>query len=95
MRYDSSIGLPSNVVHRIEEDEKGLFWITTNKGLVHFNPKTLEFKVYTIANGLLSNQLIISPVTRTRMDGYTLVVLMVLFLSNRLFLLTMIFSLLW
>lgn len=56
VRYDSSIGLPSNVVHRIEEDEKGLFWITTNKGLVHFNPKTLEFKVYTIANGLLSNQ---------------------------------------
>ena len=30
-----------------------------------------------------------------RMDGYTLVVLMVLFLSNRLFLLTMIFFLLW
>ena len=56
IRYDSKIGLPSNVIHRIEEDEKGLFWITTNKGLVHFNPKTSHFKVYTVANGLLSNQ---------------------------------------
>lgn len=56
VRYDSNIGLPSNVVHRIEEDEKGFFWITTNKGLVHFNPKTSYVKVYTVANGLLSNQ---------------------------------------
>lgn len=54
--YDSHTGLPSNVIYRIEEDEKGLFWITTNKGLLHFDPKTAKFKVYTLANGLLSNQ---------------------------------------
>lgn len=55
VRYDG-IGLPSNVIYRIEEDEKGLFWVSTNKGLVHFNPKNSSFKVYTVANGLLSNQ---------------------------------------
>ena len=56
VRYDSSIGLPSNVIYRIEEDGLGLFWITTNKGLLHFNPKTATFKIYTRANGLLDNQ---------------------------------------
>lgn len=56
VRYDSGMGLPGNVIYRIEEDEKGLFWITTNRGLLHFNPKTSGFKVYTVANGLLSNQ---------------------------------------
>lgn len=55
-RYDTSIGLPSNVMYRIEEDEKGMFWITTNRGLLHFDPKTQDFKVYTVANGLLSDQ---------------------------------------
>mgnify|MGYP002959353841 CR=1 FL=1 len=55
VRYDG-IGLPSNVIYRIEEDEKGVFWVSTNKGLVHFNPKNSSFKVYTVANGLLSNQ---------------------------------------
>ncbi len=56
IRYDSGIGLPGNVIYRMEEDEKGFFWITTNRGLLHFNPKTSGFKVYTVANGLLSNQ---------------------------------------
>lgn len=56
VRYDSNIGFPSNVMYRIEEDEKGLFWITTNKGLLHFNPTNKDFKVYTVANGLLSDQ---------------------------------------
>lgn len=56
VRYGSNIGLPSNVTYRIEEDEKGFFWISTNKGLVHFDPKTERYKVYTTANGLLSNQ---------------------------------------
>lgn len=56
VRYDSSMGLPSNVMYRMEEDRKGKFWITTNKGLVHFDPKTNDFKVYTTGNGLLSDQ---------------------------------------
>lgn len=56
IRYDSNIGLPGNVIYRMEEDSRGMFWITTNKGLLHFDPRTLNFKVYTTANGLLSNQ---------------------------------------
>lgn len=55
-RYDSAIGLPSNVAYRIEEDDEGALWVTTNKGLLHFDPDTQEFKVYTVGNGLLSDQ---------------------------------------
>lgn len=56
VRYDSSDGFPSNVVHQIIEDDDHLLWLTTNKGLVRFNPDTNEKKVYTTANGLLSDQ---------------------------------------
>ena len=55
-RYDSDLGLPSNVAYRIEEDDEGCLWVTTNKGLLHFTPDTREFKVYTMSNGLLSDQ---------------------------------------
>lgn len=57
VRYNSVDEMPSNVIYQIVEDNKGFFWITTNHGLVKFNPKkeTVE-KVYTTANGLLNNQ---------------------------------------
>ena len=55
--YNTSNGLPSDVVFQIIEDQKDFFWITTNHGLAKFNPKTESVeKVYTVANGLLSNQ---------------------------------------
>ena len=56
VNYDLADDLAGNVVSRIVEDDQGLFWVTTNKGLVRFNPKTAEMKVYTTANGLVSNQ---------------------------------------
>lgn len=55
-RYNYSTGLPNNVAHQIVEDDNGFFWITTNRGLVHFNPQTNYLKTYTTADGLLSNQ---------------------------------------
>lgn len=54
--YNSADILPNNVVHQIVEDDKGFFWITTNKGLVRFDPNKEQSKVFTTANGLLSNQ---------------------------------------
>jgi len=55
-RYGSKDGLPNDVIYQIVEDENGLFWITTNAGLVRFNPQTKKSKVFTVANGLLGNQ---------------------------------------
>ncbi|WP_321436198.1 two-component regulator propeller domain-containing protein [uncultured Bacteroides sp.] len=55
-RYGSKDGLPNDVIYQIVEDENGMFWITTNAGLVRFNPQTRSSKVFTVANGLLGNQ---------------------------------------
>lgn len=55
-RYDLSKGFPSNTVYKMVEDRRGNLWLTTNNGLVCFNPDTDTKHVYTTANGLLSNQ---------------------------------------
>ena len=55
-RYDMSKGFPSNTIYKMIEDKRGNLWITGNNGLVCFNPDTDSKRVYTTANGLLSNQ---------------------------------------
>ena len=55
-RYDISKGFPCNIIYKMLEDNQGNFWLTTNNGLVCFNPDTNYKRVYTTANGLLSNQ---------------------------------------
>lgn len=56
VRYDMSKGFPSNIIYRMEEDNRGNLWITTGNGLVCFNPENGNKHIYTTANGLLSNQ---------------------------------------
>ena len=48
--------MPNDVVYQIVEDKDGLFWLTTNNGLVCFQPTTGTMKVYTTSNGLLGDQ---------------------------------------
>lgn len=48
--------MPNDVVYQIVEDKDGLFWLTTNNGLVCFQPTTGAMKVYTTSNGLLGDQ---------------------------------------
>jgi signal transduction histidine kinase/ligand-binding sensor domain-containing protein len=55
-RYGTNNGFPTNFILSILEDEKKQLWISTTKGLVCFNPETEKTSVYTIANGLLSDQ---------------------------------------
>jgi ligand-binding sensor domain-containing protein/signal transduction histidine kinase/DNA-binding response OmpR family regulator len=54
--YNTGNGLPSNYVFCILEDEKKNLWISTSKGLLSFNKATEKIKIYTKANGLLSDQ---------------------------------------
>lgn len=56
IRYDSSAGFPANIVYRMVEDNRGHLWLTTNHGLVCFHPDTGHKRIYTTADGLLSNQ---------------------------------------
>lgn len=54
--YSVKDGLPSNVVNAIEEDEKGMLWLSTNMGISAFNPYTKKFTNYDKNDGLQSNQ---------------------------------------
>ncbi len=56
VRYDMSDGFPSNTIYKMVEDKKGNLWMTSNFGLVCFNPDTGSKHIYTTSNGLLSNQ---------------------------------------
>lgn len=49
-------GLPNDVVYGIEPDKNGSLWLSTNKGLSKFNPKTGEFRNYDKNDGLQSNE---------------------------------------
>lgn len=49
-------GLPDDCAYKILEDKNQNLWFGTNKGLVKFNPKTKEVKVFTKNDGLPSNQ---------------------------------------
>lgn len=54
--YPAKEGLPGSTVYKILEDGNKNLWITTSKGLVSFHLGSREQKVYTTANGLLSDQ---------------------------------------
>ncbi|MCC6726916.1 MAG: hypothetical protein IT258_20610 [Saprospiraceae bacterium] len=41
--YTTADGLPSNMVLSITEDESGLLWVGTQKGIVRFDPSTKTF----------------------------------------------------
>jgi len=55
-RYGVKNGFPSNYLFRIEEDALNKFWISSTRGLIHFDPATGLSKTYSKANGLLSDQ---------------------------------------
>jgi len=49
-------GLPDDVAYKILEDKNLNLWFGTNKGLVRFNPLTMNIRVFTQNDGLLGNQ---------------------------------------
>ncbi|OQP56067.1 histidine kinase [Niastella yeongjuensis] len=55
-RYNTENGLPTNVLYGILEDGTGHLWISSLKGLIRFNIANGEVKVYTQANGLITDQ---------------------------------------
>ena len=55
-RYNSSKGLPNDVVYQIVEDDEGFLWLSTNQGLVKFDAENELFINFTVENGLKTNQ---------------------------------------
>ncbi|SHK18243.1 Signal transduction histidine kinase [Reichenbachiella agariperforans] len=46
----------SQIIHAIEEDAKGYFWVSSNNGIARFDPNTEEIKLFTESDGLNSNE---------------------------------------
>ncbi|WP_207534156.1 ligand-binding sensor domain-containing protein [Desertivirga arenae] len=55
-KFSTKTGFPTNNVYRALEDKRGRLWISSLKGLICFNLENDHFKVYTQANGLLTDQ---------------------------------------
>jgi signal transduction histidine kinase/ligand-binding sensor domain-containing protein len=49
-------GLPNDVIYAILADDSLDFWLSTNNGLVRFDPKSYEMDTYDTQDGLQSNE---------------------------------------
>jgi len=63
--YKKNNGLANNVVYRIEEDNEGYLWLSTNLGISRFDPLTKQFDNYDVNDGLQSNEFNTGASTKT------------------------------
>lgn len=54
--FDTSDGLPSNMVNGIVADERGLLWVSTQKGIVRWDPATSTAIDFGTDDNLRNNQ---------------------------------------
>lgn len=54
--FTTKEGLPNNVVYAIQSDSEGTLWLSTNRGLSKFNPKTGKFQNFFSVDGLQDNE---------------------------------------
>ena len=52
----SNEGLSVASIHAIYPDDAGQFWMPTDNGLVRYDPRTGQVKVFTTADGITSNE---------------------------------------
>ena len=55
-RVTARDGLPSDTIWGIDSDSKGWLWISTNRGLSHWDPEDGEIKNYDTSHGLQSSE---------------------------------------
>ncbi len=55
-QFNIAGGLPSDVLYRIEPDEFGNLWISSDYGLIRFNKKTFAVNTYTTTDGITNNE---------------------------------------
>jgi signal transduction histidine kinase/ligand-binding sensor domain-containing protein len=64
--YDTSNGLPSNLINGILEDGNYNIWVSTGDGISRINYKTGQIRNYTISDGLQGRQFFIHSCLKTR-----------------------------
>jgi PAS domain S-box-containing protein len=55
-RFTKREGLPNEVIYGILEDSNAHLWLSTNDGLAHFDKQTEKITLYSVSDGLQSNQ---------------------------------------
>jgi signal transduction histidine kinase/ligand-binding sensor domain-containing protein/CheY-like chemotaxis protein len=64
--HTKNSGIPNDTVNDILEDNQGHLWLSTNKGLSKFNPRTNTFRNYTMEDGLQSNEFFHGAASKTQ-----------------------------
>jgi ligand-binding sensor domain-containing protein len=54
--YTEKDGLSNDAIYGILEDEKGILWMSTNKGISRFNPINERFNNFNVRDGLQSDE---------------------------------------
>ncbi|MEZ4828498.1 MAG: two-component regulator propeller domain-containing protein [Bacteroidia bacterium] len=54
--FNEKHGMSNSFLRGIQEDRQGNLWISSNRGITRFDPKTETFKNYTSGDGLPSDQ---------------------------------------
>ncbi len=54
--YGRADGFPNESILAVVEDQRGDLWISTNKGIVLFEPETEDVKTFDVYDGLQSNE---------------------------------------
>ncbi|MEH0152882.1 two-component regulator propeller domain-containing protein [Limibacter armeniacum] len=67
--FTTQDGLPNNNVYGILEDDHQNLWVSTNKGLVRFDPTAETMNSFTISQGVIDNQFNFKSAFRAK-DGY-------------------------
>ena len=50
--YSENKGLPNNTIHGMKEDSRGNLWLSSNTGIIQFNPDSEVFRQYNYKTGL-------------------------------------------
>lgn len=56
IRYAEKEGLPNTNIISLLEDENGFFWLSTDNGLIKYNPVLKTAQTYTVSDGLAGNE---------------------------------------
>jgi len=56
VRHTEKDGLPNTNVIGLLEDDNGFFWLSTDNGLIKYNPVLKTAQTYTVSDGLASNE---------------------------------------
>lgn len=54
--YNNSIDFPASMVTNIEEDKSGMLWISSNVGIIKFNPNSEKYELFDNKDGLKGKQ---------------------------------------